>query len=70
MFDVLQQSWRVSAAGVIVGCTDDSGTRFALNELALRTQIHTRDGALESYGGRFTFVQPGKGPLNNKLAVW
>lgn len=62
----------LARADIIVGCTDDSATRFALNELSLRSlrpyldmgsQIHTLDGVLGDYGGRFTFAMPGAGCL-------
>ena len=62
----------LSRVDVMVGCTDNSSSRFALNELALRflrpyldlgSEIHTADGKLNSCGGRFTFTFPGEGCL-------
>lgn len=68
----------LSKVDVLLGCTDNSSSRFALNEIALRflrpyldlgSEIHTADGKLSSCGGRFTFTLPGAGCLLCAMAI-
>lgn len=58
---------------VMIGCTDDSGSRFALNELSLRFLIPYLDvgsGIRPSqFGGRYTFLLPGSGCLTCAQAI-
>lgn len=59
----------IKAADVLVGCLDDDGPRFLLNQLAAAYSKTYLDLASEigedrtSFGGRVSFVRPGKGCL-------
>lgn len=69
----------LAGTDVLIGCTDDSGTRFALNELSLRllrpyldvgSGIHPgTDGSPTIFGGRYTFLVPGTGCLTCAQAI-
>lgn len=62
----------LASVDLIVGCTDDAASRYAINEIALAclrpyidlgTEIHTEEGRLVMMGGRVTPVFPGRGCL-------
>jgi molybdopterin/thiamine biosynthesis adenylyltransferase len=66
----------LAGTDILIGCTDDSGSRFALNEVSLRflrpyldvgSGIHP--GARTVFGGRYTFLLPGSGCLTCAQAI-